>query len=233
MKKRYLIVGGSRGIGLSLSKQLAGQGNQVIYASRNKNTELDNQGCQFIPWDAVNEEFPNLENIDMLDGLVYCPGSITLKPFKSLKAEQFITDYQINVIGAVKSIQANLNRLKNGHNPSIVLFSTVAVQVGMPFHSSISAAKAAVEGLCRSLAAELAPAIRVNCVAPSLTQTDLAANLLNSPEKQEAAKNRHPLKNVGSPEDLANMASFLLSSDSKWISGQVFHVDGGLSSLKL
>ena len=233
MRKKYLIIGGSRGIGLAIVKKLLDQGSDVIYASRNRNADLDQMGCQYIMWNAATEEFPVIADADRLDGLVYCPGSITLKPFKSIKAEQFTEDFQINVVGAVKAIQANLNRLKNGNYPSIVLFSTVAVKLGMPFHSSISAAKAAVEGLCRSLAAELSPSIRVNCIAPSLTQTDLAANLLNTPEKQESAKNRHPLKSIGSPDDLAGMACFLLSEESRWISGQTLHIDGGLSTLKV
>lgn len=233
MTKRYLIVGGSRGIGYALSKSLLNGGNHIIYASRNVNEELNNLGCEYIAWDVVGQDFPAIDAHLALDGLVYCPGSITLKPFKSIKIEQFILDYHINLIGAVKTIQANLDRLKKGQNPSIVLFSTVAAQLGMPFHSSIAAAKAAVEGLTKSLAAELSPTIRVNCIAPSLTKTELAKNLLNSPEKEEAAKNRHPLKNIGTPEDLAQIAQFLLSPQASWITGQVFHVDGGLSSLKV
>lgn len=233
MTKRYLVVGGSRGIGYALSKSLLNEGHYIIYASRNANEELNNLGGEYIAWDAVDQDFPAIDAHQTLDGLVYCPGSITLKPFKSIKIEQFILDYQINLIGAVRAIQANLDRLKRGQNPSIVMFSTVAAQLGMPFHSSIAAAKAAVEGLTKSLAAELSPTIRVNCIAPSLTKTELAKNLLNSTEKEEAAKNRHPLKNIGTPEDLAQMAKFLLSPQASWITGQVFHVDGGLSSLKV
>ncbi|MDZ7358758.1 MAG: SDR family oxidoreductase, partial [candidate division KSB1 bacterium] len=171
---------------------------------------------------------------ELLDGVVYCPGTINLRPFRQLKEEDFLTDFKINALGAVKTIQGTLNRMKKvEQTASIVLFSTVAVQTGMSYHASIASAKGAVEGLTRSLAAELAPKIRVNCIAPSLTDTPLAARLLGSEEKQQAAAERHPLKRFGQPEDIANLACFLLSDESSWITGQVLHVDGGMSSVRL
>ncbi|MDQ2864504.1 MAG: SDR family oxidoreductase, partial [Bacteroidota bacterium] len=170
---------------------------------------------------------------DELAGLVYCPGSINLRPFERIKPADFETDYKLQVIGAIKLIQLALPRLKKSGNASIVLFSTVAVQTGLPFHTQVAASKGAIEGLTKALAAELAPVIRVNCIAPSLIDTPLAAFLLNNEQKQEANALRHPLKRIGTTEDIANMAAFLLSQKSSWITGQILHVDGGMSSLKI
>jgi NAD(P)-dependent dehydrogenase (short-subunit alcohol dehydrogenase family) len=170
---------------------------------------------------------------DILDGLVYCPGSITLKPFGRIRPEEFVQDFNLQVVGAVKVIQAVLPRLKSSESASIVLFSTVAVKSGFNFHTMVSASKGAIEGLSVSLAAELAPKIRVNCVAPSLTDTPLAESLLNNEAKREANAQRHPLKRIGNVNDIAEMAGFLISERSGWITGQVFHVDGGISTLKI
>jgi NAD(P)-dependent dehydrogenase (short-subunit alcohol dehydrogenase family) len=164
--------------------------------------------------------------------LVYFPGSINLKPFRGLKESDFLNDFNINVLGAIKSIQTYTPNLQLSDKASIVLFSTVAVQTGMPFHASIAVSKGAIEGLTRSLAAEFAPKIRVNCVAPSLTHTPMAERLLSTPEKIEASANRHPLKKIGEPKDLANMVEFLLSENASWITGQIMHVDGGMGSIK-
>jgi NAD(P)-dependent dehydrogenase (short-subunit alcohol dehydrogenase family) len=138
----------------------------------------------------------------------------------------------LQVVGAVKAIQGILPNLKQAENASVVLFSTVAVQSGFNFHTQVSASKGAIEGLTRALAAELAPGIRVNCIAPSLTDTPLAGKLLNSDEKKEANAQRHPLKRIGTPSDIASMAAFLLSGASSWMTGQVLHVDGGMSSIR-
>lgn len=170
---------------------------------------------------------------EIIDGLVYCPGTINLKPFHRLKSDDFLTDWQVNFLGAVNIIQSLLPNLKKAENPVIILFSTVAVTTGMPFHSSIAAAKGAIEGFTRSLAAELAPQIRVNCIAPSLTQTSLAEKLLNTTEKMDGASKRHPLQRFGQTADIAEMACFLLSDKAGWITGQVLHVDGGMSTLKV
>lgn len=159
--------------------------------------------------------------------------NFNLRPFERIKPIDFANDYNLQVIGSIKVIQAVAAKLKNADNPSIVLFSTVAVQTGLPFHTQVPASKGAIEGLTKALAAEYAPKIRVNAIAPSLTDTPLAASLLNSDAKREANANRHPLKRNGKVEDIASMAEFLLSSKSSWITGQIFHVDGGISSLKI
>lgn len=220
MSKRIVIIGGNTGIGASLNEQLIAEGSETILISRN-------QGGV----DVLDEE-PNFPAIDgAIDALVYCPGSINLKPFRGLKLSDFEHDMGVNYFGAVKTIKHYLPNLKEAENPSIVLFSTVAVQKGMPFHSSIAGAKGAVEGLTRALAAEFAPKIRVNCVAPSLTDTPLAEKLLRNEKQREGAENRHPLKSIGEAEDVANMAHFLISDKAKWMSGQIIGVDGGMSSL--
>jgi 3-oxoacyl-[acyl-carrier protein] reductase len=187
-------------------------------------------GIPVQPFDALQPV--TLELPAQLDGLVYLPGSITLKPFHRLTAEDFRADFQVNCLGAVAVLQAALPALKAAPHASVVLFSTIAVAQGLSFHASIAAAKGAVEGLTRSLAAELAPKIRVNAIAPSLTDTPLAGNLLNTPAKKEAAAKRHPLQQVGEPEDVAQLVAFLLSDASKFFTGQVLRPDGGLSSVR-
>ena len=230
--KNYLIVGASSGIGKKLAEILVNKGHRVMGTYRNSSVENGQENLEFHPLD-VTAEHPDLEFLpEVLNGVVYCPGSIALRPFHRIKPEGFLEDYNLQVVGAVRIIQQCLPALKRSAHASIIFFSTVAVQTGFNFHSMISASKGALEGLTRALAAELAPAVRVNCVAPSLTDTPLAATLLNSDAKREANAERHPLKRLGNPEDIANMAQYLLSEDSNWITGQVFHVDGGISSLK-
>lgn len=231
MKRQFVIIGGTRGIGLSLVQELLENGDEVMVYARNRG-ELPDE-VTHVAFDATTDEFPKDTLPETVHGLAYCPGSITLKPFRSLKLATFEEDFNINVLGAVKSIKAVLTKLKQSKSGSIVLFSTVAVSQGMPFHASIATAKAAVEGLTRSLAAELAPDVRVNCIAPSLTDTDLAGNLLSTPEKREASDQRHPLRRTGKPEDIAKMAAFLLSENGSWISGQIIGVDGGMSVLRV
>jgi len=231
MKRQFVIIGGTRGIGLALVQELLSTENDVIVYARNRDGLPEE--VTHIAFDATTDEFPKDTLPEEIHGLAYCPGSITLKPFRSLKLATFEEDFNINVLGAVKSIKAVLTKLKKSKAGSIVLFSTVAVAQGMPFHASIATAKAAVEGLTRSLAAELAPVVRVNCIAPSLTDTDLAGNLLSTPEKREASDQRHPLRRTGTPEDIAKMAAFLLSDNSSWISGQIIGVDGGMSALRV
>jgi NAD(P)-dependent dehydrogenase (short-subunit alcohol dehydrogenase family) len=170
---------------------------------------------------------------DSIDGLVYCPGSIKLKPFSRIKPNQFEADFQLQVLGAIKVLQGALPALKANTGGSVVMFSTVAVQSGFNFHSQVATSKGAVEGLIRSLAAEWAPNIRVNGIAPSITNTPLAGSLLSTDQKKQANAEKHPLKRIGTPEDIANMAEFLLSDNSSWITGQIMHVDGGMSSLKV
>ena len=176
------------------------------------------------------DEFPNIDSA--INGLVYCPGTINLKPLKSLKIEDFQNDFEVNLLGAVKVINKYFNNLKSSERSSIVLFSTVAVQTGMPYHSSIASAKGAVEGLTRSLAAEFAPTIRVNCIAPSITNTPLAEKLLNNESKRKASEDRHPLKRIGDAEEIAKTVLYLLSESANFITGQIIKVDGGISSIK-
>lgn len=228
----YLVVGGSSGIGRTVVDHLIEKGNTVHVLARNQRELGVSENLTFKSWDALGDD-PDLSHLESLDGVVYAPGTILLKPFHRYSNEEILNDFTINAMGAIKTLRASLPLLKKGQQPSVVLFSTVAVQTGMPFHASIAMAKGAVEGLTRSLAAEWAPQIRVNCIAPSLTDTPLAEKILASVEKKEAAAKRHPLNKVGTKEDLASAVLFLLSQESTWISGQVIHVDGGMSSIKL
>jgi NAD(P)-dependent dehydrogenase (short-subunit alcohol dehydrogenase family) len=224
-----LIIGGSSGIGRALSVSLS-QENQVFATYRNN--PVDSAEIRYFFHD-VNEALDVSQLPETLDGLCYCPGSIVLKPFQRMKPEQFTEDYQLQLVGAVRVIQDVLPRLKASGNASIVLFSTVAVQTGFNFHSVVSASKGALEGLTRALAAEFAPGIRVNCIAPSLTQTPLASKMTATPEKVEAHAQRHPMKRIGQAKDIAETAAFLLGSKSSWMTGQVIHLDGGMSSLRV
>lgn len=231
MQKTYLIIGASSGIGRETALQLKAEGHLVLGTFNRHQVESETDLNYFQL--NVMEEDPDFSFLpDRIDGLLYCPGSISLRPFARIKAEDFMKDYQLQLVGAVKCIQAALPKLKNSENPSIVLFSTVAVQLGLGFHAQVAASKGAIEGLTRALAAELAPKIRVNCIAPSLTDTPLAASLLSNEEKREANAQRHPLKKIGKSADIANLACFLLSEKSDWMTGQILHLDGGLSSIK-
>lgn len=231
----YVIAGGSTGIGLELVRQLAPTAARVDVWSRATN-ELEPGGvirhaaCDFSVADGLLPELP-----DEISGAVYCPGTITLRSFRSLQPADFRQDFELNLVGAVRFLQACQPRLKgvDGQPASVVLFSTVAVAQGMPMHASVAAAKGAVEGLVRSLAAEWAPKIRVNAIAPALTDTPLAGRLLSSPEKREAMAARYPLKRIGVAADVAAMAKFLLSAESSWMTGQVLGIDGGLSTLRV
>lgn len=230
MSKTYLIVGGTSGIGNALVKQLSEAGNKVIVASREEKNLDGLSNVTFQQLD-VNEDI-QLDLPESIDGIAYCPGSINLKPFHRLKEADFMAELQLNAIGAVKVIQHALPALKKAENASIVLFSTVAVQTGLTFHTSVAMAKGALEGFGRALASELAPKIRVNLVAPSLTDTPLATSLLSSDDKRKANADRHPLKKIGTSDDIANAAMYLLTDQSSWMTGQVLHVDGGMSRLK-
>ena len=229
----YVIVGGSSGIGLALVKLISNAGGNVLVFSRTGDSLVGLPNVQHHSIDILTDEI----SIDILPseihGVAYCPGSIVLKPFRSLKAAQFQIDFEINVLGAVKTLKACFKGLKKSGSGSVVLFSTVAVQQGMPFHASIAAAKGAIEGLTRSLSAEWAPNIRVNCIAPSLTDTPLAGRLLATPEKKEASGQRHPLKRVGEAEEIAEMGTFLLSKKTGWMTGQVIGLDGGMSRARV
>lgn len=223
------MVGGNSGIGLATVKLLQLEENSLIAAARTQQP-LAALGIPVQPFDALSPS--PLELPPVLEGLVYFPGSITLKPFHRLTPEDFLNDFRINCLAAASVIQAALPALKAAESASIVLFSTIAVKQGLSFHASIAAAKGAVEGLALSLAAELAPKIRVNIIAPSLTDTPLAGNLLNTEAKKEASAKRHPLQQVGDPEDVAKLVAYLLSPQSKFMTGQVLRPDGGLSSVR-
>lgn len=231
--KNILVIGGSSGIGLALLDALHHEGANIYAASRTKSEDWPN-GVNYQAIDVLQ----NLEPIasfvpEQLHGLVYSVGNINLKPFARVSETDFIDDFRLNVVGAALSIQKSLKSLKNAGNASVVLISSVAATTGMGFHSSISASKAALEGLAVSLAAELSSShIRVNVVAPSLTNTPLASKLLNTPEKMEASAKRHPLGKYGEPTDISAAISFLLSDESSWITGQVIAVDGGMGKLK-
>lgn len=223
--KNFVVIGGNSGIGKVVATRLESLGANVFSYSRSQ--EGDNRL-------DISEDFDAIKNLpEVIDGLVYCPGTINLKPFHRFSIADFQNDYNINVLGAVRVLQACMKGLKKSNSASVVLFSTVAVGVGLGFHSSISSSKGAVEGLAKSLAAEWAPnKIRVNVIAPSLTDTPLANQLLSSDDKKEASNKRHPLGRYGEPEDIASAALYLLSGDASWMTGQVLHLDGGMSSVR-
>jgi NAD(P)-dependent dehydrogenase (short-subunit alcohol dehydrogenase family) len=226
--KKILVIGGSKGIGNAIVTSLV-KNHLVTNISRSSplqtHENLTHYNC-----DILTDELPQIEDVDVL---IYCPGSINLKPISRLKLDDFRNDFEINVIGAVKAIQHFLPTLKNGNNPNILLFSTVAAKLGMPFHASVAAAKSAVEGLTKSLGAELAPTIRVNAIAPTVTDTDLASKLLRNDRMIENITDRHPLKKYLQPNEVADLASFLISDKASSISGQIFELDCGIVSFKI
>ncbi|MEO8879614.1 MAG: SDR family oxidoreductase [Gemmatimonadaceae bacterium] len=231
MKRTYLIVGHSSGIGLALTRLALEAGHEVVGLSR-RASGIAMPNLSERQADVLEVDFESLSLPRSLDGVAYCPGTLNLKSFTALREVDFLNDFRVSALGAVRVLQATANALKAGRHPGIVLFSTVAVSQGMPFHASISMAKGAVEGLTRSLAAEWAPRIRVNAVAPSLTNTPLTARLLASEERVQGSRDRHPLREIGQPDDVAATALFLLGDQSRWITGQVWGVDGGMSTLR-
>jgi 3-oxoacyl-[acyl-carrier protein] reductase len=226
--KKIIIIGGSKGIGKAITENLLSD-HQVVNISRTS-PDIQHANLSHFTCDVLTDDLPEIE---AADGLIYCPGSINLKPFSRLSLDDFKTDFEINVIGAVKCIQAYTKALATSESSSIVLFSTVATKLGMPFHASVATAKSAVEGLTKSVAADLAPKIRVNAIAPTITDTELAAKFLRNERMIESTIQRHPLKKYLEPSEVAAMAEYLISDLSKSISGQIFNLDCGIVSLKL
>jgi NAD(P)-dependent dehydrogenase (short-subunit alcohol dehydrogenase family) len=226
--KNIVIIGGSKGIGFEIVKQQLELCH--VYSISRTEPEITHPNLKHFGLDVLKDDLPEIENIDVL---IYCPGSINLKPISSLSIDDFRNDFEINVIGAVKSIQKYLPVLKKGTNPSIVLFSTVAAKLGMPFHASIATAKAGIEGLVKSLGAELASVVRINAIAPTITETGLAAGILRNDRMKENMMERHPMKNYLKPAEVAHMTNYLISENAKSISGQIFEMDYGIVTFKI
>lgn len=229
MGKNILLIGGSHGIGFEMAKALHSE--HTVYVASRTNEELYNLDVNYISFDATTDSLDESQLPDEIHGFAYCPGSINLKPLKMLSLDIFKEEMELNFFSLVKVIKTIMPRMAEGS--SMVFFSTVAVGTGMPFHTSVAAAKGAIEGFAKSLAAEYAPKVRVNCIAPSLVDTPLAGRLLNNDKKREMMSQRHPLKRVGNAEDIANIAVFLLSEKSTWMTGQIVGVDGGMSTLNV
>ncbi len=229
--KNYLVVGGSSGIGKEITEILSIE--NIVFSTSRNDLNGTKGNIRQIKYNVLEDELDTELLPDQIDGFVYCPGTINLRPFRSLKLETFRSDLELNLIGAIKTLQVILSKLQQSPSASIIFYSTVAVKTGMPFHSSVSSSKSALEGLTRSLAAEFAPKIRVNCIAPSIVNTPLANKFLNTEDKIEKAAARHPLNKIGTAKEIAQLTQYLLDEKSKWITGQVINIDGGISSVKV
>ena len=229
--KNYLVIGGSSGIGKEISEILSFE--NIVFSTSRNDLNGTNENIRHIKYNVLEDELDTELLPDQIDGFVYCPGTINLRPFRSLKLETFRSDMELNLIGAIKTLQIILPKLQKSPFASIIFYSTVAVKTGMPFHSSVSSSKSALEGLTKSLAAEFAPKIRVNCIAPSIVNTPLANKFLNTEDKIEKAAARHPLNKIGTAKEIAQLTQYLLDEKSKWITGQVINIDGGISSVKV
>ena len=232
MNEKYVIIGGTSGIGLAVVKMLAQQHHHLFVGSRNERNIKDITQATFFHCDVVNNTFRFPDKVETIDGLMYCPGSLNLMPFKRITEKEILDEFKINVLGLLHTVKYFLPFLKkNQQGSSIVLLSSVAVTKGMKYHTLVGASKGSVEGITRSLAAEFAPTIRVNAVAPSITKTALSKKFLSNEKMKKDLEKRHPLNRIGYPKDIAHAAIYLLSDQSDWITGQIIHVDGGLSSI--
>ena len=225
--KNIVIIGGTKGIGKSIVSEVV-ENNKVVCLSRNQ-TDFSHDNYTFHNFDALVDDYPDFESVDCL---IYCPGSINLKPISTLSLDDFRNDFELNVIGAVRAIKKYLNLLKKSGSASILLFSTVATKLGMPYHASVSVAKSGIDGLVKTLGSELAPKVRINAIAPTITNTELASKILRNDKVIENMVERHPLKKILSSNEVAKMASFLISEDASSISGQIFNMDAGIVSFK-
>ena len=225
--KNFLIIGGTKGIGKAIVEEVI-EHNKITCLSRN-NTDFVHKNYSHVKFDALSDDLPDLDSIDCL---IYCPGSINLKPISTLSLDDFRNDFELNVIGAVRAIKKYLPLLKKSETASILLFSTVATKLGMPYHASVSVAKSGIDGLVKTLGSELAPKVRINAIAPTITNTDLASKILRNEKVVENMVERHPLKMILSPKEVAKMASFLVSEAASSISGQIFNMDAGIVSFK-
>jgi len=225
--KNIVIVGGTKGIGKAIVSEVV-DNNNVVCLSRNQ-TDFSHENYTFHNFDALVDDYPDFESVDCL---IYCPGSINLKPISTLSLDDFRNDFELNVIGAVRAIKKYLNLLKKSGSASILLFSTVATKLGMPYHASVSVAKSGIDGLVKTLGSELAPKVRINAIAPTITNTELASKILRNDKVIKNMVERHPLKKILSSNEVAKMASFLISEDASSISGQIFNMDAGIVSFK-
>jgi NAD(P)-dependent dehydrogenase (short-subunit alcohol dehydrogenase family) len=230
--KNYVVIGGTSGIGLSIVKLLSKKNCKIFVGSRN-NRNLENlKKASFFKCDVTKNIFEFQEKIDQINGLVYCPGSLILKPFKRINDDDIDNSFKTNVFGLINSIRFFLKYMnKKNSISSMVCFSSVAVTIGMKYHTLVGGTKGAIEGITRSLAAELAPNIRINAISPSITDTPLSKKFISSEKIKNDLINRHPMKKIGNPDDIAEAALYLLSDKSNWVTGQIIHIDGGLSSV--
>jgi len=228
--KNILVIGGSTGIGQSLVESISNEYN--VFSTYYQNTRNNFANVKYQKFDVLNDNIEDIRLPDIIDGLVYCPGSIVLKPFHRISEDEIIDDLRLNVTGFLKILKSIRHKMSKSEQASIILFSSVAANCGFPFHTQVSVSKGAIESLTRTLAAELSPKIRVNAIAPSITKTPLSSSLLDSDIKLNNTSQRHPLKSIGDVNDISSFAKHLLSQDSKWITGQIFNIDGGISSIR-